>query len=182
MMANPDGFATLDEAAAAIAEYNPHRPPPSSSAGLTKVLRQGEDGRWRWHWDPKFIAERAALMLSDPEAWEAERQVRADRLHGSAGALQAPLLLIRGLLSDLVSDEAVAALRAAAPRPSTSTCAVRATWWPATTTTRSRSPWRASSTATSPAASERSRGDPLFAAYADIQLRTIAATSAGSVR
>jgi pimeloyl-ACP methyl ester carboxylesterase len=116
MMANPNGFADLDEAAAAIAEYNPHRPPPSSSDGLRKVLRQGEDGRWRWHWDPRFIAERAALMFSDPEAWEAERQVRADRLHRSAGALQAPLLLIRGLLSDLVSDEAVAALRAAAPQ------------------------------------------------------------------
>lgn len=116
MMANPDGFADLDEAAAAIAEYNPHRPPPSSTAGLSKVLRQGEDGRWRWHWDPNFIATRAALMLSDPEAWELERAERAERLHASAGAMQAPLLLIRGLLSDLVSDEAVAALRAAAPR------------------------------------------------------------------
>lgn len=116
MMANPNGFATLDEAAAAIAEYNPHRPPPANTAGLAKVLRQGEDGRWRWHWDPNFIAERAKLMLSDPPAWEAERQVRADRLHASAGSLRAPLLLIRGLLSDLVSDETVAALRAAAPR------------------------------------------------------------------
>jgi len=116
MMANPDGFADLTEAAAAIAEYNPHRPPPSSTAGLAKVLRQGEDGRWRWHWDPQFIATRAALMLEDPAAWEAERAERADRLHLSAGALKAPLLLIRGLLSDLVSDEAVAALRAAAPQ------------------------------------------------------------------
>lgn len=116
MMANPDGFADLDEAAAAIAAYNPHRPPPANSGGLAKVLRQGADGRWRWHWDPSFIATRGALMLSDPAAWEQERQTRADRLHESAGALVAPLLLIRGLLSDLVSDETVAALRAAAPR------------------------------------------------------------------
>jgi pimeloyl-ACP methyl ester carboxylesterase len=116
MMANPEGFANLEEAAAAIAEYNPHRPPPANTNGLTKVLRQGEDGRWRWHWDPKFIAERAKLMLEDPPAWEIERQERADRLHASAGALRAPLLLIRGLLSDLVSDETVAALRAAAPQ------------------------------------------------------------------
>lgn len=116
MMAYPDGFGDLDEAAAAIAEYNPHRPPPSSSAGLAKVLRLGTDGRWRWHWDPKFIAERGALMLSDPERWEAERQQRAERLHASAGAMNAPLLLIRGLLSDLVTDETVAALRRAAPQ------------------------------------------------------------------
>ncbi len=116
MMANPDGFADLDEASAAIALYNPHRPPPSSTAGLAKVLRQGEDGRWRWHWDPNFIATRGALMLSDPEAWATQREQRAERLHVSAGALQSPLLLIRGLLSDLVSDETVAALRVAAPR------------------------------------------------------------------
>ena len=116
MTANPDGFATLDEAAAAIAEYNPHRPPPKSTDGLAKVLRQGADGRWRWHWDPRFITERAALMFSDPPRWEAERQERADRLHISAGEMKAPLLLIRGLLSDLVTDETVAALRAAAPR------------------------------------------------------------------
>ncbi len=116
MMANPDGFADLTEAAAAIAEYNPHRPPPSSTAGLAKVLRQGEDGRWRWHWDPNFIASRAEVMFNDPAAWEAERQERADRLHLSAGAMKAPLLLIRGLLSDLVSDQTVAALRAAAPQ------------------------------------------------------------------
>ncbi|MGE0728766.1 MAG: alpha/beta fold hydrolase [Acidimicrobiia bacterium] len=116
MSAYPDGFADLEAAAAAIAEYNPHRPPPKSTAGLAKVLRQGEDGRWRWHWDPNFIASRAEMMFNDPAAWEAERQERADRLHVSAGALQAPLLLIRGLLSDLVSDETVAALRAAAPQ------------------------------------------------------------------
>ncbi|MFN0026126.1 MAG: alpha/beta fold hydrolase [Acidimicrobiales bacterium] len=116
MSANPDGFATLDEAAAAIAAYNPHRPPPSSSAGLAKVLRHGEDGRYRWHWDPRFIAGRAAVMMEDPASWEAERAERGVRLHNSAGALVAPLLLIRGLLSDLVSDDAVSALRAAAPR------------------------------------------------------------------
>jgi pimeloyl-ACP methyl ester carboxylesterase len=116
MMANPDGFADLDEASAAIARYNPHRPPPSSTAGLAKVLRRGDDGRWRWHWDPNFIAARGALMLSDPDAWALQRELRAERLHVSAGALQSPLLLIRGLLSDLVSDETVAALRVAAPR------------------------------------------------------------------
>lgn len=116
MTAYPEGFAHLDDAAAAIAAYNPHRPPPSNSAGLSKVLRQGDDGRWRWHWDPKFMNVRAAQMDEDPAAWEAERHQMAERLHVSASALAAPLLLVRGLLSDLVSDEAVAALREAAPR------------------------------------------------------------------
>lgn len=115
MSAHPNGFATLEAAAAAIAEYNPHRPPPRNTDGLSKVLRRGEDGQWRWHWDPQFIAGHAEAMRTDPERWQIERQLRADRLHASAGALRAPLLLIRGLLSDLVSDETVALLRAAAP-------------------------------------------------------------------
>lgn len=80
------------------------------------MLRHGEDGRYRWHWDPKFIAGRAVIMMEDATVWEAERAERSVRLHNSAGALVAPLLLIRGLLSDLVSDEAVSALREAAPR------------------------------------------------------------------
>ena len=116
MTAHPDGFANLEDAAAAIGAYNPHRPPPSNAAGLSKVLRHGADGRWHWHWDPRFMTERHALMESDPETWAAQRQAMADRLHDSAGAMKAPLLLVRGLQSDLVSDDAVAALRAAAPR------------------------------------------------------------------
>jgi pimeloyl-ACP methyl ester carboxylesterase len=116
MTAHPEGFASLDDAAAAIGAYNPHRPPPSNSAGLAKVLRQGDDGRWRWHWDPAFIVQRAAAMDDDPESWEAGRREMADRLHEAAADSESPLLLVRGLLSDLVSDEAVAALRAAAPQ------------------------------------------------------------------
>ena len=53
--------------------------------------------------------------IADPDTWAAERQEMSDRLHESAGAMREPLLLVRGLQSDLVSDDAVAALRAAAP-------------------------------------------------------------------
>ena len=51
-----DGFATLEEAADAIAAYLPHRPRPRSLDGLRKNLRHGTDGRYRWHYDPAFIA------------------------------------------------------------------------------------------------------------------------------
>jgi hypothetical protein len=50
-----EGFATLEEAAAAIAAYLPHRKQPRSLEGLAKNLRQDSDGRYRWHWDPAFI-------------------------------------------------------------------------------------------------------------------------------
>ena len=49
------GFATLEDAADAIAAYTPNRPKRVNPAGLMKVLRQKPDGRWYWHWDPAFI-------------------------------------------------------------------------------------------------------------------------------
>jgi pimeloyl-ACP methyl ester carboxylesterase len=53
------GFDLPDEVADAIAAYNPHRPRPSDLDGLRANLRQ-RDGRWYWHWDPKFLAGHAA--------------------------------------------------------------------------------------------------------------------------
>ena len=55
MTGNIDGFASLEEAADAIAAYNPHRPRPKDLSGLAKNLRQRDDGRWVWHWDPRFV-------------------------------------------------------------------------------------------------------------------------------
>jgi pimeloyl-ACP methyl ester carboxylesterase len=90
-----DGFGSLEEAAAAIAEYQPHRPPPSDLRGLAKNLRQDDDGRWRWHWDPDFF-----LGPMPVGAGQAEGQYE-----DAARALTVPTMLIRGRLSDLVSEE-----------------------------------------------------------------------------
>ncbi|MEK7251506.1 MAG: RecX family transcriptional regulator, partial [Bacteroidota bacterium] len=30
-------------------------PRPKSNEGLKKNLRLSPDGRWRWHWDPRFL-------------------------------------------------------------------------------------------------------------------------------
>ena len=51
-----DGFATLEEAADTIAAYVPHRERPKNLDGLAKNLRRHADGRYRWHWDPQFMA------------------------------------------------------------------------------------------------------------------------------
>ena len=89
-----EGFASLEEAADAIAAYLPHRPRPKNLDGLRKNLRQGEDGRWRWHWDPKFVsaARRPESMLDDTALIEASR------------ALAIPTLLVRGQQSELVDE------------------------------------------------------------------------------
>jgi pimeloyl-ACP methyl ester carboxylesterase len=95
-----DGFSSLEEVADAIAAYNPHRPRPSDLSGLRKNLRQRDDGRWFWHWDPRFISGRygshdeTRASLVDPR-----------RLADAARAITIPTLLVRGHLSDLLSEE-----------------------------------------------------------------------------
>ena len=94
-----DGFATLDDVADAIQGYNPHRPRPTNLEGLKKNLRQGDDGRWYWHWDPAFIGGRLGgndetrASLIDPK-----------RLQEAARAIRVPTLLVRGRVSDLLSE------------------------------------------------------------------------------
>ncbi len=95
-----EGFADLEEAADAIAAYQPHRRRPKDLSGLAKNLRLGEDGRWRWHWDPAF--------LSDPNrTTEHARERRHDELEAMARRLRVPTMLVRGRLSDLVTQAEV---------------------------------------------------------------------------
>ena len=97
MRGNPQGFATVDEAADAVAEYLPHRPRPSSSDGLARNLRQGDDGRFRWHWDPQFMAGNRPRSSVDFDIFATH-----------ARHLQLPVLLVRGQRSDVLSLEAAA--------------------------------------------------------------------------
>jgi pimeloyl-ACP methyl ester carboxylesterase len=100
MTGNLDGFASLEEAADAIAAYNPNRPRPKDLSGLAKNLRQGPDGRWRWHWDPRFVAGK--FGSSDETR---SSVVEPNLLERSAAALRVPTLLVRGRSSDLLSEE-----------------------------------------------------------------------------
>jgi len=96
-----DGFASLDEAADAIAAYQPHRPRPTDLSGLAKNLRRGADGRWRWHWDPRF------LNIRSGDGSEHARDAHHGELETFARGLRAPTLLVRGKLSDLVTQAEV---------------------------------------------------------------------------
>lgn len=98
MTARPEGFASLEEAAEAVAEYLPHRRRPRSVEGLERNLRRGTDGRYRWHWDPQFLAKAAG-------GDESERQQWSQRLDRASGNLTLPTLLVRGKLSDIVSEK-----------------------------------------------------------------------------
>jgi pimeloyl-ACP methyl ester carboxylesterase len=102
MNAHPEGFASLDEAGDAVAAYLHHRPRPKDTKGLEKNLRLGADGRWRWHWDPRFMNGRRAGMTGE-------------RLEEAARRLDVPTLLVRGRMSDVVSEEDARAFLAVAP-------------------------------------------------------------------
>ncbi len=90
-----DGFATLKDAADAIAAYLPHRPRPKTLDGLRKNLRLGADGRFRWHYDPAFVNARLGQHDRHREA----------RLTAAARNSKAPILLVRGGSSELVTEE-----------------------------------------------------------------------------
>lgn len=101
-----DGFATLEEAADVIAQYLPHRPRPKDLDGLRKNLRQGQDKRWRWHWDPAFIQ---GVMQRSAVA-------RAGDLEESVRNITVPVHLVRGRMSELVSEASVKAFQALLPQ------------------------------------------------------------------
>ena len=93
------GFGTLEEVADAIQAYNPHRPRPTDLDGLRTNLRQ-RDGRWFWHWDPKFIDGTAARPPIEV--------TEVDRCNAAVAAILrdgVPMLLVRGQMSDLVTEE-----------------------------------------------------------------------------
>ena len=105
MQANPNGFASLDEVADAVAAYNPDRPRPKNPSGLMKNLRLREDGRLYWHWDPR-------LLVTNPSV---EPPQFGQRLAAVASGVKIPVLLIRGMQSDIVNDEGIAHLRSLVP-------------------------------------------------------------------
>jgi pimeloyl-ACP methyl ester carboxylesterase len=92
-----EGFGSIAEAGDAVAAYLPHRPRPRSHEGLKKNLRLHADGRWRWHWDPRFIEGNRRIGAGSEEVERALVQ--------AARAITIPALLVRGASSELVQEE-----------------------------------------------------------------------------
>ena len=82
-----EGFGSIAEAADAVAAYLPHRPRPRSHEGLKKNLRLHPDGRWRWHWDPRFLEGNRRIGAGSEEVERALVERGQARHHpGAAGA------------------------------------------------------------------------------------------------
>jgi pimeloyl-ACP methyl ester carboxylesterase len=104
MRARPEGFTSLEEAQAAVVSYLPHRARAKSPQRLAKLLVRAEDGRYRWHWDPRLL---------DTIAHEAPSYLT--RLNEAAQRLRLPVLLVSGGRSDVVSDATIAEFRQLVP-------------------------------------------------------------------
>ncbi|MEU9235976.1 alpha/beta fold hydrolase [Streptomyces subrutilus] len=106
MRRDPDGFADVGEAAAAVAAHLPHRPRPSGTDGIRNNLRRHGD-RWVWHWDPRMLDSFEGRM--DPPGM-------AQRLLDAARRADVPILLVRGGSSDVVGEEAARQFCGAVPK------------------------------------------------------------------
>jgi len=98
MLSGEGGFNSLEDVAKSISDYLPHRKKPKDLEGLKKNLRLKDDGRYYWHWDPRFIRRR-------PDSQD--REGYFDLQLKAAEKVTIPTLLIRGALSDVVTMEDV---------------------------------------------------------------------------
>ena len=97
MLSGEKGFDSLENVAKSISDYLPHRKKPKDLEGLKKNLRLKSDGRYYWHWDPRFIRRRPGSR----DRRYFDLQLKA------AEKVTIPTLLIRGALSDVVTMEDV---------------------------------------------------------------------------
>lgn len=97
MRSGIDGFDTLEDAASAIAAYTPQRVRAFNPDGLRKVLRE-RNGRWYWHWDPAMISR---------ERTEVVAKRFSGLLEVAMNNITVPTMLVRGMLSDVLTQEGV---------------------------------------------------------------------------
>jgi hypothetical protein len=88
-----------------------------------KVLRQKRDGRWYWHWDP---------LLLDHGRTEVPRRDFEALFQAAMRNIHVPTLLVRGKLSDVVTEEGGGSFSRRFPARSSPTSEVPRTWWRAT--------------------------------------------------
>lgn len=102
--ASMKGFRNADAAADALSLHL-GRERTADTSGLLAVMRQGEDGRLYWRWDPATVRPE---FLHPPSEGEA--------LLAAARRLRDPVVLVRAELSSIVTDESVALFRKLTPQ------------------------------------------------------------------
>ena len=123
-MTKHESFASLDEAAVAIAEYLPGRK-KQSPARLTRNLRQRADGHWVWKHalgrNLRSASASASTSASASASASTSASPNGDWRGLTAGMdeelvrLVCPVLVLRGAQSDVLSDEGAREVAALVP-------------------------------------------------------------------
>jgi pimeloyl-ACP methyl ester carboxylesterase len=103
-LSGPERFESFDEILARTVQFNPTRTVSSLRRGVLHNAKELPDGSWTWRYDPVRAwkdAERPAVVFVD--LWD------------DVARIKAPLLLIRGGTSGVVSDADVEELRRRKP-------------------------------------------------------------------
>jgi pimeloyl-ACP methyl ester carboxylesterase len=101
-MTKHESFASLEEAADAIAEYLPGRR-KQSPARLTRNLRQRADGRWEWK---HALGRNLRTAAADrPEGAPGDWRALTAGMDEELVRIDCPVLVLRGQRSDVLSDE-----------------------------------------------------------------------------
>ena len=101
MLAHQDGFATLEEAAEAIASYTGHKR-SGNLEGLRRNLRLRDNGRLYWHWDARLL--------------DMDLPARRVLMHEVAPKVTLPVMLVRGGKSVVTNDANVAEMKQFVPQ------------------------------------------------------------------
>ena len=98
-MSAHESFGSLEEAAAEIAPYLPHRKSVRPER-LSRNLRQRADGRWVWkHGYGRRLRERSERAAGRPGS------TSSTGLDRDAAGLRCPVLVLRGAASDVLSSQ-----------------------------------------------------------------------------
>jgi len=101
------GFESLEEAAEVVSAYLPQRAKNYDHSRLEKNLRF-RNGRYYWHWDPNMLKVWKDATPDQQIAYE-------ERLYRAALGLKAQTLIVRGGISDVVSERVMAEFLDAVP-------------------------------------------------------------------
>jgi pimeloyl-ACP methyl ester carboxylesterase len=99
-MTKHESFGSLEEAAAAIAEYVPRRSAARTS-NLSRNLRRRSDGRWVWKHGFGRMRPGEGVSMPGHDDWRGV----LEGLDDDARKVEVPTLVIRGGESDVLTDE-----------------------------------------------------------------------------
>jgi pimeloyl-ACP methyl ester carboxylesterase len=102
-VSGPERFGSFDEILQRTIQFNPTRSEASLRRGVLHNAKENDDGSWTWRYDPM-------------REWKQGAELSFTPLWDDVARITAPLLLVRGGVSGVVSDEDEAELRRRNPR------------------------------------------------------------------